>query len=443
MLKYLNNIMHKKARPVLPDTRREELRFILPNTYADIYIALALYLKCRKTQRNAKIFGVYLIILSVINLISSGINIVPIILLTIGLPMIFFQKPLLQAYAYLEFKKEQLFCGSTKITATDEGMELAYRFDHYFVAWKQFRYVSGDNLLLLYRPWFCLILITQIPKRYLSEEDWEKLNALAKGKIETAIASRKKLSAKGKFAYVVLAALLVLVIQVNFNWLFVFLTQDFGLGLDPKVEKSTSFYVFVSIILLGMTVGWITESRPSRKKMTLFLSAFLIFLLVTFVGTVLFLPSKHVREAVRKEFSGNELLNAVNTKRKKVGRGVLTKNPWVCRVAALGLKDSVKHGQGKFASDQDYAEEIRKATLEYKQASHDEQEEPMPEFDLQYYVDAVNLELAMQWLTEDKTNERLFTNREIAYGCATAEKGLTLPISQFGVCSCGFLVYPP
>lgn len=98
-------------------------------------------------------------------------------------------------------------------------------------------------------------------------------------------------------------------------------------------------------------------------------------------------------------------------------------------VAELYLIDSLKIGNGDFASGDDYGLEIQKVLYEYQKADVIDKNEPMPEFDYEYNINAQNLNDGIQTLTDNESNKKLFIRRDVTYGCAAARKGYVVIVT--------------
>lgn len=259
---------------------RKNIEIFVPNSYEDLVEAQETFYKTSKSKKNRKISGVFLILLA-LAITPLGFNFLIPVYIILGLVLFFLPKFLLELYSKIVFQFAQKFYGDTKVIISDDGVSSENKKGKTFKKWKVFKYLHEKDMLLLYYPraFSFISVMNGIPKKYVKEEDWDNLLVVVKEKITLQQKKEKKL----KFIYGFVMFGLIMLIELILIFGYTLLTQNIGLNLDPKMDKSLNFFVPVILFAPLLTFGKIKEVKPSLKKLIQILIGASIFLIALFL----------------------------------------------------------------------------------------------------------------------------------------------------------------
>lgn len=246
---------------------------------------------------------------------------------------------------------------------------------------------------------------------------------------EEKIKKRKKVN---KLAIGSMVISIILLVEVDIFLAYVFLTTLFNWG-----DTVVSAYLFAAIITLIILLILRIYKYSVKKLGFLILISIVCLIAIIVFGAFAVGKNNNNQQSnnnnvtVERQFSSDELWNAVNDIRKRNGVSILKKNKWACQVAQTRLVDNLKIGNGYLASEESYDIAIQKAIKTYETANASDKNEPMPEFSSEYMFNAANLEEGIKLFRDDKYENKLFTRGDIVYGCAAAKKGYGVVITTF------------
>lgn len=264
---------------------KKNIELSFTNTREDWYEGLKLFYKNTSSKRRIKFFGSILILLVIITL-PFGFNFLMPIYTISGVGLLFFPGKILWEYSRFVAWYSPKFCGPISVRLNDESVIFHIKRHTITKKWNQIKTFHNSEMVILCRRSYIpyINLLTAIPKRNVSEEDWNYLIALIKHKeIKKEIWSTKK-----KVSYAIGLVLLILMIELTFIWIYVILTQSIGFNLDPHADK-TSMLFAIAILWMPFIVLIILKSlKVSVKRIWICLAVTTAVFVMLFILAVIY-----------------------------------------------------------------------------------------------------------------------------------------------------------
>jgi hypothetical protein len=276
----------------------------------------------------------------------------------------------------------------------------------YFLFTQDGNYLSFvSNIIISY---FDVVLLATL---FILYKDRYKIIELA--------AKEKKEKSPNKASYWLRLGALIAFAEVNIFFGYGFLLTYFA---DNQQLTNSSSYVYVA--LAAVAPFFIYALKLNKRTLNINLLSFkmAIFVLIAMIGFAAAFPKDEQKQAVvKQEFSGEELLKAVNVKREAYGTNRLAKNSWTCVAAQIELEENIKVGNGQFTPQESFTTATSETKEKYKKTATSKSD-VLPNFLFEYVTYGYGLDATIdQW--DKNGNKLLFLDKSYTVGCAVAKDG--------------------
>jgi hypothetical protein len=210
----------------------------------------------------------------------------------------------------------------------------------------------------------------------------------------------------------------ILIIFVEFFLLLcVFYINSFY-NLNQQMGQ-ISIYILIAIGSVIPFILYLLKLHKRFVKQSYIITFCLLIGIFTLLGLM---PSKENNNAVtiKQQFTGDELLEAVNNKRQEQETPRLKKDHWACVAATIELQKNLKAGKGEYAPDGSFGETIKETKAQYRKATSNA--DYLPNFLWEFNTYGYNLEDTIQnW--DENTGKLLFLDKKFTVGCAVTKDG--------------------